>query len=74
MKKDFLNEMKRYSVFILKLFVRWMNMACDLRDLELMYNTTLDISPNRPSLSMALLKLLPNDSSQFLLAHASSSL
>lgn len=51
----------------------WMNIACDLRDLELMYNATLENGPQRPSLSMALLKIVPNDSTQFLLAHASSS-
>uniref|UniRef100_A0A1B6G302 Phospholipase B-like n=1 Tax=Cuerna arida TaxID=1464854 RepID=A0A1B6G302_9HEMI len=50
----------------------WMNMACDLRDLELMYNSSLENNPHRP-LSMALLKIDPGDSTQFLLAHASSS-
>lgn len=50
----------------------WMNVVCDIKDFELKMNTTVDADPKRTPLSMALLKLLPNTSTDFLLAHASS--
>uniref|UniRef100_A0A1B6DDF0 Phospholipase B-like n=2 Tax=Clastoptera arizonana TaxID=38151 RepID=A0A1B6DDF0_9HEMI len=52
----------------------WMNVASDIKDLELKFNATVDVDPKRPSLAMALLKIVPEDPSQFLLAHASSAL
>lgn len=50
----------------------WMNVVCDLKDFELKMNATIEADPKRIPLSMALLKLLPNTTLDFLLAHASS--
>nr|XP_018907684.1 PREDICTED: uncharacterized protein LOC109037460 [Bemisia tabaci]XP_018907685.1 PREDICTED: uncharacterized protein LOC109037460 [Bemisia tabaci] len=50
----------------------WINIASDLRDLEKKFNSSRDFNPSKPSLALAIVKLLPDDMSKFVLGHFSA--
>lgn len=50
----------------------WLNIMSDFKDLETKMNSSKELNPHRQPLSFALLKLLPEKVSQFVMSHATA--